>query len=312
MICMCPLLYHQEDLLQHEFVADANRTAMSELNVLAAQIDIPSTRTGRGREIHIQRCASEIRRRLKSRPADLVVLPELASIEYSREAFAHLDRLAETLDGPSFQLYREIAVRCETTVVYGIARKDGKDFLISQVAVGPNGLLLGHYDKLHIAQFGASMEKDYFRAGKHLLVMDVKGIRVAPIICYDIRIPELCRTLVLKHGVDLILHCGAYYRDESFASWHAFVTARAMENQCFVLSLNRAGAHYGDSMFCPPWVDADRPAEIFHSRDEEFRWLSVSREEITKTRRDYSFLSDRLDDYESLECRFAPVVGDEM
>jgi len=50
---------------------------------------------------------------------------------------------------------------------------------------------------------------------------------------------------VSHHDVDLILHVGAYARDESFYSWHAFAVTRAVENQFFVLSLNRAGTHFG-------------------------------------------------------------------
>lgn len=279
------------------------------MKILAAQIEIPPTPRGRSRDIHIESCASRISRRLASEHADLVVLPELSSIEYSREAFERLDRLAEPLDGPSFRLFQEVAVRFKTTVVYGIARDCGDTYAITQAVVGPDGLLIGYYDKLHIAQFGDSMEKEYFQPGRRLLVLDLGGLRVAPIICYDIRMPELCRTLVLKHGVDLVLHCGAYSRDASFESWHPFVITRAMENQCFVLSLNRAGGHYGESMFCPPWPGEGRLIQRFHPSDEELRILTVDRSSIEDARRDYPFLHDRLDDYQDLECTLVSSVS---
>lgn len=278
---------------------------MSALRILAGQINVPVTRTGRERDIHIERCAAEIRSRLKREPADLVVLPELSHIDYSREAFDRLERLAEPIDGPSFRIYRELALRFATTIVYGIARADEQGYAISQVVVGPNGLLAGCYDKLHIAQFGASMEKNYFHPGRQLLVCELKGFRIAPVICYDIRVPELSRTLVLRHGVDLILHCGAYFRDESFASWHAFVMTRALENQCFVLSLNRAGQDYGNSVLCPPWVAAGRPAHALHPYDEEFETLEIDRALLDDARQQYPFLLDRLDDYWNLDCRVA-------
>ena len=67
--------------------------------------------------------------------------------------------------------------------------------------VGPDGeSCAGHYDKLHLAQYGASMEKEYFNRGNHLFhLFEVNGFRLSPIICYDIRIPELSRTLVVDH-----------------------------------------------------------------------------------------------------------------
>lgn len=278
------------------------------LKVLAAQVEVPDTPTGRRRDAHIEHCASLIGRQLRKQRADLVVLPELSGIGYSRAAFERLERLAEPLDGPSFRLFREVAVRFKTTVVYGIARDCDGAYAISQAAVGPDGLLLGYYDKLHLAEFGASMEKQYFTPGRHLLVLELGEFRVAPIICYDIRFPELCRTLVLGHGVNLILHCGAYFRDESFASWHAFVMARAVENQCFVLSLNRAGGSYGDSMLCPPWPNADLSVEAFHAHDEEFRNLVLDPAAVTEARRDYPLLRDKLEHYRNLECIL--VTGD--
>lgn len=186
----------------------------------------------------------------------------------------------------------------QCAIVYGFPRTVSDGFRISTAMVSASGELEGIYDKLHLAQFGDSMEKDYFSsAGQQLLVFDVAGFRVAPIICYDIRFPELCRALVLQHHVDLILHVGAYARDNSFYSWHAFATTRAVENQCFFLSLNRAGAHYGHSIFCEPWVDQNHPPTEFSEHDEEWRRLVLSKTTLDKARSEYTFLKDRLINY---------------
>jgi len=241
----------------------------------------------------IQKIASQ----LDQRPADLVVLPELSSIEYSREAFQQLDKLAEDIDGESVNAMRNLAMKYQTAICFGMPRRADDHFRISQIAIAANGDLLGCYDKLHICQYGASMEKEYFERGSQVMAFDVAGFRFAPIICYDIRIPELCRVLTLQHKVDCILHCGAYFRDESFTSWHAFATTRAMENQLYLLSLNRAGADYGDSIFCPPWIDDDQPASHFAAHGEDFRYFVLDRETINKTREQYTFLKDRLADY---------------
>lgn len=273
-------------------------TSDETLTILACQIDVPPTVSVQDRDAHLANTVAKVRARLNgSVSVDLVVLPELSSIDYSREAFAGLNELAEPVDGASFGAWRQLAQEFKIYVSYGFARNGKGGPFISTGVVGPDGELVGYYDKLHLAQYGASMEKEYFHRGNHLFAFEVKGFRLAPIICYDIRIPELTRTLVVDQNVDVILHCGAYYRDESFHTWHAFATARALENQVFFLSLNRAGETYGNSLFCLPWQDEKTPPLSFAERSEDFQVISLDRKTLQKARRDYTFLKDRLEHY---------------
>ncbi len=270
------------------------------LTLLACQIHIPPTPTAQARDAHLVRSTRQVTGQLAARPADLVVLPELSSIDYSREAFARLDEIAEPLDGASFQAWRSVAMEHGVFVSYSFARRGAGGYFISVAVVGPDGALVGHYDKLHLAQYGASMEKEYFDRGAHVLSYAVKGFKIAPIICYDIRIPELCRTLVVDYDVDVITHCGAYYRDASFHTWHSFATTRALENQVFFLSLNRAGTQYGDSVFCWPWMDENTGPVQFPPQDEALRYITLQRSALTQARQEYSFLRDRLEAYNRL------------
>ena len=128
-------------------------------------------------------------------------------------------------------------------------------------------------------------------------MVEVSGYRIGAIICADIRIPELCRTLTVDHGVELIIHSGAYYRDPSFHSWHHFAITRALENQVYFLSLNRAGTHYGKSLFVPPWVDDNCMPTAFSEHAEQLLALQMSRETIEQARREYPFLQDRRTSY---------------
>ena len=267
-------------------------------SILACQVSVSPIRNRSDRLRHVGRLVEKITERVSRRPADLVVLPELSTIDYSVEAFDRLDQTAETLDGETVSQMRELAITQGCAVLFGMPRKTGSSFRISQVGIDRHGNLLGCYDKLHICQYGASVEKRYFERGEAIVVFDVAGIRFAPIICYDIRIPELSRTLVLDRSVDCILHCGAYYRDESFHSWHAFAMTRAMENQVYLLSLNRAGEDYGDSVFCPPWVDQNHPMQRFSGTYEDFQYLEVDRSVISRVRESYPFLEDRLACYD--------------
>ena len=92
-----------------------------QLSILACQIEIPETTTAAQRDAHLKHSAEKVGDALKQQAADLVVLPELSSIDYSREAFAKLDTLAEPLNGPSFQIWRDIAITHNTTVLYGLS-----------------------------------------------------------------------------------------------------------------------------------------------------------------------------------------------
>ncbi|MGB0866732.1 MAG: carbon-nitrogen hydrolase family protein [Granulosicoccaceae bacterium] len=269
------------------------------LELLACQLAIPQTPDAATRNCHLQASTARVAAQLRKAAVDLVVLPELSSIDYSRLSFEALDQVAEGLDGPSYQQWSKLAREHLTTIVYGFARRVSEgECRICSAVVGPDGVLIGYYDKLHLAQFGASMEQEYFRAGGELLVFEVQGFRIAPIICFDIRPPELCRQLVLQHGVDLILHMGAYYRDPSFSSWHAFAQARAVENQVYFLSLNRAGEQYGDSLFVPPWIDDHIHPTDFPDHDEAFLRLRCEREAMDTARRNYAFLAERLPSYD--------------
>lgn len=270
------------------------------LTLLACQIDIPPTETAADRDKHLLQTAEKVRGQLRRQKADLVVLPELSSIDYSRAAFDRLDEIAEPLTGASFETWRSVATEFGVYVSYSFARRDGANTYISIAIVAPDGALAGHFDKLHLCQYGASMEKEYFAAGDHIFTFKVKGFTLSPIICYDIRIPELCRVLTLKHGVDVILHCGAYYRDVSFNTWHDFATTRAMENQIFLLSLNRAGKTWGNSIFCTPWMDENLPPVRFADFDEEFRSLTLIKQQLVDARSEYTFLGDRLESYDAL------------
>ena len=258
---------------------DGRRAVSNRIRLLACQIQIPPITGPEQRDRHLHRVADKIRAALIAEPADLVVLPELSSVPYTRETFDRLPQFAESLDGPSFQTFAPVAREHGVAIVYGVPRVEGNSYRISQVVVGPDGALIGHFDKIHIAQFGASMEKRYFEAGDHLLVFVLKGVRVAPIICYDIRIPELTRALCIEHHADLVVHCGAYFKDESFYSWHHFVVTRALENQVYVLSLNRAGEDFGASVFCPPWIDDARPETRF-GEAERFMGFEIDTEQV--------------------------------
>jgi len=264
------------------------------LALLACQIAIPNTRSSTERDQHLQALQSRVDAQLTQQHAALVVLPELASVEYSNEAFANLSDLAERDDGASYRVWSELSVKHQCTIAYSYVQQDKTgDCFIASAIVGPDGKLIDIYQKQYLAQFGASSEKDCFKSGNKLVVFEVNGVRIAPIICADIRFPELARALTLEHGIDVILHQGAYARDSTFASWHHFAITRALENQVYLVSINRAGKDFGHSVVVPPWMDENHPSNELHEHDEQFAYVTVDKRVITKARSQYPFLQDK-------------------
>ncbi len=276
------------------------------VTILACQIDVPAMTRGAERTAHMDRVARAIDFELASNgPVDLVVLPELGSLDYSRSCFDRLSDLAEPLEAsPTIESLRKVAQTNGVAILAGVARQEpgkdaGPDSFITQALIAADGKLAAHYDKLHIAQFGESTEKDYFVRGDRLLVFEIGGFTFGTIICYDIRIPELSRVLARRHGVDVILHPTAFCRDETFHTWQAFATTRAIENQVYFVSVNRAGDDFGDSMLIEPWMDETVPLRQLSTGEEFARW-TLSRSVLDHARSSYPFLSDARDDYETL------------
>jgi predicted amidohydrolase len=276
------------------------------VTILACQIDVTAMTRGAERTAHMDRVARAIDFELASNgPVDLVVLPELGSLDYSRSCFDRLSDLAEPLEAsPTIESLRKVAQTNGVAILAGMARQEpgkdaGTDSFITQALIAADGKLAAHYDKLHIAQFGESTEKNYFVRGDRLLVFEIGGFTFGTIICYDIRIPELSRVLARRHGVDVILHPTAFCRDETFHTWQAFATTRAIENQVYFVSVNRAGDDFGDSMLIEPWMDETVPLRQLSTGEEFARW-TLSRSVLDHARSSYPFLSDVRDDYETL------------
>ena len=246
------------------------------------------------RDRHLEQLVARLDQRLNAEPVDLVVLPELSSIDYAANVLESLEQFAETRDGPSCRVFAELARRHRTAVMFGFPRRTSSGrYRISQAVADARGKLVAVYDKRHLAQFGASSERDYFEAGDHTTVVDIGGTRIGLLVCYDFRFPELARRLCMDEGADCLVHCVAFYRDESFPSWHHFAITRALENQVYLLSLNRAGAQWGGSIFCPPWMDSINQPQVF-ATDVELRVVELDEAALRQARETYPLREDLL------------------
>ena len=272
----------------------------TDLKILAYQPLINRVKSVDDRRSHVRNMVQNLEVQCRREPdIALILLPELSTIEYSSASFDNLADLAEPLEGETFGEMSSLAKRVGCAISYGFPQAEDGHYLISQVVVGSSGQLLTTYSKLHLAHFGASMEQDYFSCGDRLSVFEIGGFRFGTIICYDFRFSELIKQLVVRHGVEVILHPVAFMKDGSYTSWHPFVISRALEYQIYFLSINRAGQAYGNSILCPPWID-EQTSPLTLGEKEEACIFTLDKQMIHSVRETYPFRKDMLADYSGL------------
>jgi predicted amidohydrolase len=163
---------------------------------------------------------------------DLIVLPELFATGYIFESREELLALAEGPDGRTFAWLAEISGKKGTAIVAGIAERDG-DNCYNSCFVFSRGEIVGAYRKIHLFD----KEKELFTPGdRGFSVVDLHGVKIGLMICFDWIFPEVARTLALMgaqiicHPANLLLpHCP-----------QAMIT-RCLENRVFAITANRAG-----------------------------------------------------------------------
>jgi len=174
---------------------------------------------------------------------DLVVLPEMFSTGFSMAAA----ELAEDMHGPTVGWMREEAAALGCAITGSlIVREDGLCYN-RLVWARPDGSV-EHYDKRHL--FRVANEQQHYAAGARRLVVELKGWRVCPMVCYDLRFPVWSRS---RGDYDVLLYVANWPQRRANA-WATLLRARAIENLCYVVGVNRVGrdgngaSYAGDSV----------------------------------------------------------------
>lgn len=188
-------------------------------------------------------------------PGDLVVLPETCLT-----GFTHNRDFAADNNQADRAYFAGVAARLGVTLVSGTIEDSQNVALVH----GPAGDLLARYVKQRPFRHGGEV----WHAGDEPVVFDWNGIRVSPFICYDLRFPELFRVSAARWQPELMLVI-ASWPVARIHHWTRLLTARAIENQCFVAGVNRTGSDPGysfpGSSVCFDWngdVLADSGSEI--------------------------------------------------
>jgi len=161
--------------------------------------------------------------------SDLLILPEMFSTGFTPNA----EKVAENYSGYAFNWLITKAKEKNFAIVASFIFNDEGIFKNRLFFVKPDGQF-SYYDKRHL--FGTT-EKDALTAGKERVIVNYKGWRILPLICYDLRFPVWSRN---QNDYDLLIYI-ANWPDKRIAHWQTLLKARAIENQSYTIGLNRIG-----------------------------------------------------------------------
>ena len=220
---------------------------------------------------------------------DLILLPEMFQTAYSMNT-----SLTEEMTGPSIAWLKKLASEKDSAVYTSLMISENDTFYNRGIFMFPSGEFKT-YDKRKT--FGLAKENEHFTAGNQEQIVSWKGWNIQLQICYDLRFPEICRNRILENGdaaYDLLLYV-ANWPEKRSLHWNALLKARAIENQCYVVGLNRVGTDFhgytyvGDSKV----IDSLGVETTVPTGTESCTTLVINKDELNKIREMLPFLSDQ-------------------
>jgi len=221
---------------------------------------------------------------------EVIVLPEMFSTGFSMQSA----RLAETMDGSAVQWMKKKAAEKNVIITGSLIIKDGDRYVNRLIWMQPNGVY-GTYDKRHL--FGYAGEHEHYLPGDKRLIAQVKGWKINLSVCYDLRFPVWARNAIVAEtgapAYDVLINV-ANWPERRNTPWKTLLQARAIENQAYVIGLNRVGNdgnniyHSGDSSIIDPM------GEIIYQKahDEDIFTYTLERARLEEVRKNLPFLKD--------------------
>jgi predicted amidohydrolase len=249
---------------------------------------------------------------------EVVVLPEMFSTGFSMQP----EKLAEKMDGPSVSWMKKLSAERKIILTGSLIIEEEGNFYNRLVWMLPNGQY-GYYDKRHL--FGFAREDQHYAPGSKRLIASVKGWKINLLVCYDLRFPvwsrqktaasslaDLVASEMEAHDLPIpppqevgssvteqspeydVLIYVANWPERRNHAWKTLLQARAIENQCYVVGVNRVGNdgngiyHSGDSMI----VDALGAVIYTKANDEDVFTTTLQKESLEEVRSKLPFLKD--------------------
>jgi predicted amidohydrolase len=231
---------------------------------------------------------ARVDRLLEGVDADLIVLPEMFAVGFTMSR-----DVAESPDGPTTAWLVEHAATSGAWIGGSIpVVLDGADRPSNVFTLASPSGAVHRYAKRHPFSYGG--ETDHYASGSARLTVDVDGVRVSPFVCYDLRFADAMWPIAMETDVYLVV---ASWPQARRAHWRALVQARAIENQAYVVGVNRVGSgggldYSGDSCVVDPLGEV----LVSAASVETVLTIDVDPAVVAKVRADLPFLPDRRDD----------------
>ena len=215
---------------------------------------------------------------------DLIILPEMFSTGFSMNASA----VAESMDGTAVNWMRKTAAKKKCAITGSLIIRDGEKFYNRLIFMRPDGSF-EQYDKKHL--FTMAKEEETYTAGTEKIIIDYLGWKICPLICYDLRFPIWNRNL---EDYDLAIYV-ANWPDRRSYHWRSLLTARAIENQCYVAAVNRVGTDGKDLYYSGHSSLIDPAGEVIYQKAdaEDIQQFELNKEYLIEIRTKLPFLKDR-------------------
>ena len=211
-----------------------------------------------------------------SEKTDVIILPEMFTTGFTM----NIEKAAESMTGSAVSWLVAKARQRQAHILGSVIIEEDKKYFNRLVLAKPDGEIMT-YDKKHL--FRMAGEHKVFSAGNKYLTATVNGWKLRTFICYDLRFPVWCRNISNQYDVAIYI---ANWPARRAHHWKLLLPARAVENQCYVIGVNRVGqdgngnAHSGDSSIIDPvgnivFEKADVPcihtAVLSYEKVKEFR-----------------------------------------
>jgi predicted amidohydrolase len=218
-----------------------------------------------------------------STKTDLIVLPEMFTSGFTMSP--------ENMDSPEGEKtvfwMQEMAKQHNAAVVGSIVFCEGDGYFNRLFFVVPDGSI-SHYDKRHL--FTLAGEDKVYQAGTERLIIDFRGFKICPLVCYDLRFPVWARNTV---DYDVLIYV-ANWPVPRITAWDTLLKARAIENMAYCVGTNRVGQdqighdYPGHSAIYDPLGE-----RLAFSKKEEILYATLTKDHLTDTRKKLGFLEDR-------------------
>lgn len=215
---------------------------------------------------------------------DLIVLPEMFSTGFTMQP----NRVAEPMNGPTVNWMKAMAARSGAALCGSVVIEEDGKYFNRCLFVCPTGEIV-HYDKKHL--FTLAGEDKAFTAGTHKLIIEYKGFRICPLICYDLRFPVFSRNM---EDYDLLIYV-ANWPEPRVLAWDTLLKARAIENMSYVAGVNRVGMDGNGHRYVGHSQFFDMLGHPMGESSEEEAAITVEldKKALLEARQKFGFLNDR-------------------